>query len=91
MDFRYKPGDAVRVRSDLKYGADYWMRSGPKENDSALIAVDNMINFAGKTVHISEYSQSDEYRIKEDGERWRWTDEMFDGLATDIMNFQSLL
>lgn len=89
MDYKYKPGDAVRVRSDLKYNTDYFMWSGPKPN-TALIAVSNMVDLAGKIVHISEYSASGEYRVKEDGERWRWTDEMFED-STNGISFQSLL
>lgn len=89
MDYKYKPGDAVRVRSDLKYNTDYYMRSGPKAN-TALIAVDNMVNLAGKIVHISEYSSGGQYRVKEDSERWRWTDEMFEDSTSGII-FQSLL
>lgn len=89
MDYKYKPGDAVRVRFDLKYNTDYYMRSGPKAN-TALIAVSNMVDLAGKIVHISEYSASGEYRVEEDSERWRWTDEMFED-STNGISFQSLL
>lgn len=89
MDYKYKPGDAVRVRFDLKYNTDYFMWSGPKAN-TALIAVSNMVDLAGKIVHISEYSTSGEYRVEEDSERWRWTDEMFEN-STNGISFQSLL
>lgn len=89
MDYKYKPGDAVRVRSDLKYNTNYFMWSGPKPN-TALIAVSNMVDLAGKIVHISEYSASGEYRVEEDSERWRWTDEMFED-STNGISFQSLL
>lgn len=89
MDYKYKPGDAVRVRADLKYNTDYYMRSGPKAN-TALIAVSNMVDLAGKIVHISKYSPSREYRVKEDSEMWRWTDEMFEDSTSGII-FQSLL
>lgn len=89
MDYKYKPGDAVRVRADLKYNTDYYMRSGPNK-DAALIAVSNMVNLAGKIVHITDYSASGQYRVEEDSERWRWTDEMFEGSTRGII-FQSLL
>ena len=89
MDYKYKPGDVVRVRSDLTYNTDYYMRSGPKAN-TALIAVSNMAKLAGKIVHISEYSASGEYRVEEDNEQWRWTDEMFEDSTSGII-FQSLL
>ena len=89
MDYKYKSGDAVRVRADLKYNTDYYMRSGPNK-DTALIAVGNMVDLAGKIVHISEYTANGEYRVEEDGESWRWTDEMFEDSTNGIV-FQSLL
>ena len=89
MDYKYKPGDTVSVRADLKYNTDYYMRSGPNK-DTALIAVSNMVDLAGKIVHISEYSASGQYRVEEDSDRWRWTDEMFEDSTSGII-FQSLL
>ena len=89
-NFRYKPGDAYRVRPDLSYDTEYRMRSGPKENDDDLIIVNNMIDFAGKIVHISKYTLLNDYRIEEDAYRYRWTDDMFAGPA-DGVTFQSLL
>lgn len=32
MEYRYKIGDAVLVRDDLKYGVFYDMRSGPQRS-----------------------------------------------------------
>lgn len=90
MDYRYKPDQAVRVRSDLNYDAEYSMRSGPNKDDDALIAVDNMVDFAGKIVHIARYSLYGDYRVKEDNKNRRWTDDMFDGPA-DGVSFTSLL
>ena len=90
MEYRYKPGQEVRVRHDLDYDGEYLMRSGPNKNGDALIAVDNMVDFAGKIVRITRYSPYGDYRVKEDGERWRWTDDMFDGPA-DGVSFTSLL
>lgn len=91
MEYRYKPEDAVFVRPDLKRGSDYWMRSGVNENEQCLVAIGDMLNFAGKMVHISGYSRSGSYYIKEDSGRWRWTDEMFVGLAGNECYCESLL
>ena len=90
MDYRYKPGDAVRVRSDLGYDITYSMRSGPGENSDSIVAVDHMVDFAGKIVHISKYTYLNDYRIKEDEHLYRWADDMFDGPA-DGVSFRSLL
>lgn len=91
MEYRYKPEDAVFVRSDLKRGHDYLMRSGVNENKQCLVAIGDMLNFAGKMVHISGYSRDGFYYIKEDPGQWCWTDEMFVGLADDECHCESLL
>nr|DAJ21908.1 MAG TPA: hypothetical protein [Siphoviridae sp. ctHdl3] len=91
MEYRYKPEDAVFVRPDLKCGLGYWMRSGKNGNEEQLAAVGDMLNFVDKTVHISGYSRSGSYYIKEDSGRWRWTDEMFVGLAGNECYCESLL
>lgn len=91
MEYRYKPEDAAFVRPDLKCGLGYWMRSGKNGNEEQLAAVGDMLNFVDKTVHISGYSRSGFYYIKEDSGRWRWTDEMFVGLAGNECYCESLL
>lgn len=91
MEYRYKPEDAVFVRPDLKRCSCYGMRSGVNENGQCLAAVGSMLNFVGKMVHISGYSRDGFYYIKEDSEQWRWTDEMFIGLAGDECYCESLL
>ena len=73
---KYKVGDVVEVRADLKCGVEYHMMDH-KESDSA---VEEMLKLRGKNVTIAGYS-ANEYRIKEDDEEWHWTDEMFAGLA----------
>lgn len=91
MEYRYKPEDAVFVRPDLKRGSCYWMRSGVNENKHNLVAIGDRLNFAGKMVHISGYSRDGFYYIKEDPGQWRWTDEMFVGLAVNECCCESLL
>lgn len=91
-DFRYQVGDAVKIRSDLKDdGTDYYMQSGPAANEEASTYCNEMVDYAGKVVHISGYTWSDEYRIEEDGECYHWTDEMFAGFADNKVKFCSLL
>ena len=91
-DFRYQVGDAVLIRSDLKDdGTDYYMQSGPCANEECSTYYNEMVDYAGKVVHISGYTWSDEYYIEEDGECYHWTDEMFTGFADNKVKFRSLL
>jgi len=63
---KYKVGDRVRVKSDLKnetqYGRD--------------ITTGDMISFAGKEVTIRTVTSAGSYKIE--GNTWNWTDEMFE-------------
>ena len=65
---KYKIGDKVLIREDLikyeKYGGQSFVAS--------------MTPFKGKVVTIYDIVD-DDYRIKEDNQNWRWTDEMFSG------------
>ena len=63
---KYKIGDKVRVRKDLKVGGSY-----------GVYFNDDMANFIGKEVTI-DCVGSLGYRIKEDKFNWSWTDEMFE-------------
>lgn len=90
MDFRYKVGQAVRVRSDLQDGGkEYFMRSGPLANKTTECATWDMCEFAGKIVHISAHTGLT-YKVKEDPYGWSWSDEMFVGPVGGV-NFTSLL
>ena len=68
---RYKVGDSVRVRKDLKLHKKY---------GRYLTCNDSMVKKAGLVVTIKEcdnvYS-----RYKIDSDDWNWCDEMFEGLA----------
>lgn len=63
---KYKKGDKVRVRKDLKVGESY-----------VVYFNDDMAKFIGKEVTINSVG-SISYRIKEDEWNWAWTDEMFE-------------
>lgn len=69
---RYKVGDKVKVRSDLKENIRY----------GGQIFVRDMAVHCGKNVKISKV-YDDAYCIKESDREWFWTDEMFEGLAED--------
>lgn len=73
---KYKVGDKVRVVDDLGHCEFYYM----EYSDDCDVAVPEMREHRGKIVTIKS-AQPDGYRIKED--RWRWTDEMFSGLADE--------
>lgn len=65
---QYKIGDKVKVRSDLererRYGGDTF--------------VTEMLPWRGAEVMITDIDDG-EYLIAEDGQKWSWTDEMFEG------------
>ena len=63
---KYKVGDKVRVRKDLKVGGSY-----------GVYFNDDMAKFIGEEVTI-DYVGPISYRIKEDTFNWSWTDEMFE-------------
>ena len=69
---RYKVGDKVKVRSDLKENIRYGRQ----------IFARDMAVHCGKNVEISKV-HDDAYCIKESDREWFWTDEMFEGLAED--------
>lgn len=73
---KYKVGDKVRVVDDLGSREFYYM----EYSDEHDVAVPEMRKHRGLIVTIKS-AQSGGYRIIED--RWRWTDEMFSGLADD--------
>lgn len=63
---KYKVGDKVKVREDLKEGDMY----------GEQMVVGNMPELAGKDVTIKKLlPEADSYTIEEKG--WNWTDEMF--------------
>lgn len=76
MNYKYKIGEAVRVRKDLSYDRRYYMQSGPDHHKSTNIVTLEMNRLAGEIVHILKY-YGGQYEIKEDKGRFSWTDEMF--------------
>lgn len=92
MDYKYQPGQAVIVRSDLKNDCTrYYMESGPKSGDANIDVTLTMIeDYSGDIVHIARCTSGGFYKIKEDNEEWIWTDEMFVGPVMGL-KFCSLL
>lgn len=74
---KYKIGDKVRVRDDLRLEEVYKMDNGT-DYDSVVF---EMLKLKGKEATILTYTDSSKYLISEDGGCWNWTDEMFLGLA----------
>ena len=66
---KYKVGDKVIVRRDLKDGERY----------GGILAITSMVNFRGKPVTIRDDNGGSYYYIKEF--HCVWSDEMFEGLA----------
>lgn len=78
---KYKVGDKVRVKSDLR---KYKMYGG-------MTFVEQMEKYKWMPVTISKVC-SEFYLIKEDkDEKWNWTDEMFEGLAEDELTAEEAI
>ena len=69
---KYKIGDKVLVREDLE----------PYQRYRGQSFVASMTPFKGKIVTIYNVVDGD-YRIKEDNQNWRWTEEMFSGKVSE--------
>lgn len=74
----FKPGDRVKVRSDLTEYKKYKMLSGRDYIDSVN---STMVTYAGKIVTIDSIDRTGHYYLKEC--RHNWVDEMFDGLESE--------
>lgn len=71
---KYKVGDKVKVRSDLKEDTMY----------GGQTFVDCMVKYMGKIMTVKQvYGKC--YSLEEDGEKWAWTDEMFEGLSKSML------
>lgn len=77
---KYKVGDKVRVRSDLKNDVSY----------GSQCTVEEMMDYKGNVVTISEVGQTC-YQIEGDEEGWSWTDEMFEGLVEDELTAEEAI
>lgn len=80
INTKFKVGDKVRVKTELKCGKLYYME-GSKECNSF---VPQMGKHKGKVVTISRILGS-QYRIIEDQEHWGWVDEMFEPVYEKIV------
>lgn len=92
MNWRYNPGDRVRVIDHFVKEHEYHMVSG---TDCGCVTTvkwtyEDRSALANSIVTISEHN-SDRYRIRETGKRMNWTDEMFVGLADNECYCESLL
>lgn len=89
MECRYKVGDKVRVRKDLKTGVEYYMRSGPEIGESFYGCVSEMVEMRGEVLTISIVDEDGwGYAVEENS--WNWVDEMLEP-ATDECYCKSLL
>lgn len=74
--YKYKIGQKVMVRKDLKRHELYYMKSGEDGcyQKNCDVINDDMMKMAGKVATISSYKYG-KYGIKEMS--YNWTDEMF--------------
>jgi hypothetical protein len=78
---KYKFGDKVKVRSDLKVG------NYDSHDEAGLYCNLDMLDFSGKTLTILSASDDfGDYVVEENG--WLWCDAMFEGLATEEDNLE---
>ena len=71
MKNKYKAGDKVIIRKDLKYGEQY----------QRLYVTEHMKMLAGQTAEI-EWAGDSAYTLK--GYSYTWAPEMFEGLAEEV-------
>lgn len=72
---KYKVGDKVKIREDLKVGKDY--------NDCTFIV--DMEKYKGKIATIKYSYSDDSYEIDLDGGTWFWTDDMLEN-ENNVLN-----
>lgn len=81
---KYKVGDRVTVRKDLKAGKYYHMKHDPSIMD---VVAGTMTEFAGRRVTIKSIAFGGKYRIEEGG--FNWTDEMFEEPEQTIVIYRN--
>lgn len=76
---KYKIGDKIVVREDLRRNREYSMES---DIDNSNTAIDEMVKLRGKVVTITDISGNGQYVINNQEGRFSflWTDEMFKGV-----------
>lgn len=74
---KYKVGDKVKIREDLRWGGSF-----------GLWVNDEMIQYAGKTVEIIS-TDNDCYNFR--GVSYCWNDKMIEGLVSQTFNFAPIL
>ena len=73
--FKYQPGEAVKVRGDLKYG-NYHMKN---DTSNTMYPADQQFAKRGKIVKIKSITKTGKYMIE--GSIFPWVDEMFEDLV----------
>lgn len=73
--FKYQPGEAVKVRGDLKYG-NYHMKN---DASNTMYPADQQFAKRGKIVKIKSITKTGKYMIE--GSIFPWVDEMFEDLV----------
>lgn len=73
---KYKVGDKVKIRHDLHESSDWC--------GSLVDVTEDMLEWAGKVVTISQVRRGDRYDIEEDKGRWVWHKSMIQGKAIPV-------
>lgn len=70
VNMRYKEGDFVTIRNDLKVYATY---------GGYYVVVQDMLQYVGKTARVLLYNPNlGYYRLCIDNKKWKWSAEMFE-------------
>lgn len=81
---KYKVGDKVRIRKDLKVGERY----------DGVIVREEMIELVGKTLTISNVNDFGEgdisYYLNEDEDCYHWADSMFEDAMTNADKIRAM-
>ena len=85
MVLKYKVGDQLMVRSRKWYNSCKDMSGCVRligYTESEFDFIEDMAQYCGTVVTVSNVYR-DFFSIKEDNERWYWTDEMIEGLVEE--------
>lgn len=84
---KFRCGDRLRVRTNLKAGKSYLCENGTSlDHPSSWHCNTDMANRAGSVMTVSSVERKEGYifyKMVEDSREWCWPADMFDGLAAE--------
>lgn len=83
---KFKPGDKVRVKSDLVVSKEDEVYYSMENSTDSDIITEEMACMLGKECTIQSVN-SGGYKLKEDTNYWNWTDEMFEEIVPEYVEY----